>query len=130
MAYDPQVRDMRPKLTGQGTYGPPPIPYSTNPRWRLWNYIRSTPAAQNSIVVNLDGTVIGGDSLTYEEMYGPQVHRLFVGGYDHRVDPAEDQFSYDALTEAGFGFTLPGYDLYSVDDTYTDVYPQVEGVTP
>lgn len=121
---------MRPKLTGQGTYGPPPIPYSTNPRWRLWNYIRSTPAAQNSIVVNLDGTVIGGDSLTYEQMYGPQVHRLFVGGYDHRVDPAEDPFSYDSLTAAGFGFTLPGYDLYAIDDEYTDEYPQVEEVTP
>jgi hypothetical protein len=82
------------------------------------------------VVVNKDGTVVEGECLTYEEMYGPQVHRLFVGGYDHRCDP-EDSFSFDALHAAGYVCRYSKDDIYDGPvDHYSDPDEYVQKESP
>lgn len=126
MTYNPQVRDWRPRLTGQGNYGPLRLPRVFGPM-HLWNHV-AAPPAQNTLVVMKDGSVVEGNFLSYEDMYGPLVHRVFVGGYDHRCDP-DDQFSFDALTAAGYPCKFVTEDIYDgPDDHYSspDVYVKKE----
>jgi hypothetical protein len=92
----------------------------------LWNH-HQPPPVQNTIVVMKDGTVVEGVELSYEQMYGPLVHRLFLGGYDHRVTAAEDSLSWQALKDAGYKCAVPTMDIYLPSDQYTSQYPLVDG---
>jgi hypothetical protein len=86
----------------------------------LWNH-HQPPPAQNTLVVMKDGTVVEGHDLPYEQMYGPDTHRVFVGGYDHRCTPEEDPFAFDALGRAGYSCCYPLVDIYDGPvDHYSD----------
>ena len=95
----------------------------------LWNHV-APPAAQNTLVVMKDGTVLEGSLLPHDTLYGPDVHRIFVGGYDHRCDPTEDPFSFNALGLAGYSCCYPMEDIYAGPvDHYSDPDEYVEGGT-
>jgi hypothetical protein len=82
------------------------------------------PPAQNTLVVWKDGRVEEGNNFGPQVFTHPDVHRIFVGGYDHRCDRASDPFSFDSLAAAGYECGTPTLDLYADDDRYTTEYPQ------
>jgi hypothetical protein len=114
--------DSRPHLTGQGTYGPLHVPGLRGPA-HFWERHHSMPPAQNTLVVWKDGRVEEGNNFGPQVFTSPDVHRIFVGGYDHRCDPADDPFSFAALAKAGYSCFIPTQDIYMPNDTYTDQYP-------
>jgi hypothetical protein len=76
---------------------------------------------QNTLIVLKTGEVIEGNNFEYEELYGPEVHRIFVGGYDHRCDPVEDPFAFHHLGVAGYSCCYPLEDIYDGPvDHYSD----------
>lgn len=120
--------DVRPRLTGQGNYGPLRIPYTTHARLHLWNHV-TQPPAQNTVIVMKDGTVIEGNQFEYEDLYGPNVHRAFIGGYRHVCNVDEDPLSWQSLQAAGYKCEVATQDIYIPSDTHTTVYPLVDGMT-
>jgi hypothetical protein len=84
----------------------------------LWNHV-SPPPAQNTLIVMNDGRVIEGNLFPHEALYGPDVHRIFVGGYDWRCDKDEDPFSFNALGVAGYSCCHPLQDIYDPSDNYS-----------
>jgi len=113
------VADWRKRLTGQGNYGPLRNPYTHRSPQHLWNHVGWVPA-QETLVVYTDGTVAEGHSFTHEEMYGPTVHKLLVGGYDYRC-PEFDAFTLSSLKAAGYTCCNPDGDIYYID-TLDDEY--------
>lgn len=119
MVHNPQERDWRPKLTGQENYGPLRLPRMKGPM-HLWNHV-SPPPAQNTIIVRKDGEVWEGNNFDADSLFGPDTHRAFIGGYDHRCDPVEDPFAFDALGRAGYSCCYPLEDIYDGPvDHYSD----------
>lgn len=118
MGYDP-----RPQLRGMGTYRWYDLPQLKGPR-HLWNH-RSNwpPPSGNTLIVYKDGTVIEGDNFGPDVMADPDIHRVFVGGYDHRCNSEEDPLSFAALKANGYKCVVPPGDVYPVDDAYSDEYP-------
>jgi hypothetical protein len=84
------------------------------------------PPAQNTVIVYKDGSVFEGNNFGPDVLMDEDVHRVFVGGYKHALDPEDDPLSYGALVDAGYIFTVPTQDIYLPDDTYTDQYPYVD----
>jgi hypothetical protein len=121
--------DFRPRLEGQGTYRWYDLPRLKGPR-HLWNH-RSNwpPPSQNTLIVYKDGSVVEGDNFGPEDLDPSLVHRVFVGGYDHRVTAAEDFLSWQALKAAGYKCVVPTVDIYLPSDKHSDDYPLVDGVT-
>lgn len=112
--------DTRPQLLGRGTTGPYPSGFSQGPM-HLWDHFRP-PAAQNSLLVYEDGTVLEGQQFTTEQINDSSVIAFIYGGTDYRCEPGP---VHDALIAAGYtcgwGVDIdlyPGDDEYPVDDTY------------
>ena len=112
----------QPYLSGQGTYGPLHVPGLRGPA-HFWERHHSMPPAQNTVIVYKDGSVIEGHLFGPEVFDDPEVHRIFVGGYKHVCDPADDPLSWNALAAAGYSCFLPTQDIYMTTDKYTDQYP-------
>lgn len=117
--------NLRPLLTGQGTYGPLRGGPFKGPM-HLWDHVAGPPA-QNTVIVYKDGTVLEGNNFDITTTSAPEVHRIFQGGYQHRCDQEDDPLSWQALKDAGYVCWLPELDLYDENDQYTDVYPRPEG---
>lgn len=119
------MADLRPRLTGQGNYGPLRLPRYKGPM-HLWNH-HQPPPAQNTVVVMKDGTVVEGHEMSYEQMYGPLVHRVFVGGYVHVCNVEEDPLSWASLKAKGYKCEVATQDIYLPNDKHSDDYPVVDG---
>lgn len=121
--------DFRPRLEGQGTYRWYDLPRLKGPR-HLWNH-RSNwpPPSQNTLVVYKDGSVVEGNNFGPDDLDPSLVHRVFVGGYDHRCNIEDDPLSWNALRKAGYDCLVPEQDVYMPTDVYTAEYPLVNTPT-
>lgn len=100
------------QLLGRGTYdqqiivGP-----GVSPLWQFF----LPPAAQNSILIYNDGSVVERRTFENEDIQDPDVHTFILGGTDYRTDVGS--FEYDSLTAAGYTWR----DVYS-GNVYAEDY--------
>ena len=85
----------------------------------LWQYIKM-PAAQNTIVIYEDGSVVEKAKWDTSELRPENhVHTFILGGTDFRCE--DTSFAYQSLLAAGYEFkTMPGADTH--EDMYRDSF--------
>lgn len=99
------------QLLGRGTYGPNQIVGpDVSP---LWSFFLS-PAAQNSVLIYNDGSVVERATFENDTIQDPDVYMFILGGTDFRCDIGS--FEYQALTDAGYTWrTVYSGDVYPED---------------